>query len=224
MKTEISHRDHREHRDTNANGDSSVFSVISVADPLGRTGVDMAIKVQIPTPMRQHTEGKTTVEAAGATVKAVLDDLGAKYPGHRRARLRERPGAAVRQPLSQQRGHSLSRQPRHAGQGRRRAGDHPRGGRRLTTRRTRRGPRRRRRLPAHPRGAGRPSAAAGRAARHRFPVRLRRGGRPPRRGRGGGGVHGRLSATARRGPAAAGARGHDLPGRLRPAARNGRNS
>ena len=40
----------------------------------------MAIKVQIPTPMRQHTEGKTTVEAAGGTVQAVLADLGAKYP------------------------------------------------------------------------------------------------------------------------------------------------
>ena len=41
----------------------------------------MAIKVQIPTPMRQHTEGKTTVEAAGATVKATLDDLVVRYPG-----------------------------------------------------------------------------------------------------------------------------------------------
>jgi molybdopterin converting factor small subunit len=41
----------------------------------------MAVKVQIPTPMRQHTEGKTVVEAAGATVKAVLDDLAARYPG-----------------------------------------------------------------------------------------------------------------------------------------------
>jgi sulfur-carrier protein len=40
----------------------------------------MAIKVQIPTPMRQHTEGKTTVEVAGATVQAALADLGAKYP------------------------------------------------------------------------------------------------------------------------------------------------
>ena len=30
--------------------------------------------------MRQHTDGKTTVEAAGSTVKDVLDDLGAKYP------------------------------------------------------------------------------------------------------------------------------------------------
>jgi MoaD family protein len=41
----------------------------------------MAIKVQIPTPMRTHTDGQTTVDAAGATVQAVLDDLGARYPG-----------------------------------------------------------------------------------------------------------------------------------------------
>ena len=41
----------------------------------------MAIRVQIPTPMRQHTEGKATVEASGATVQAVLDDLGRKFPG-----------------------------------------------------------------------------------------------------------------------------------------------
>ena len=41
----------------------------------------MSVKVQIPTPLRQHTEGKTVVEAAGGTVKAVLDDLGARYPG-----------------------------------------------------------------------------------------------------------------------------------------------
>ena len=40
----------------------------------------MAIKVQIPTPMRQHTEGKTTVEVSGATVQAALADLGAKHP------------------------------------------------------------------------------------------------------------------------------------------------
>ncbi len=40
----------------------------------------MAIKVQIPTPMRQHTDNQTTVEAAGGTVKAVLDDLAAKFP------------------------------------------------------------------------------------------------------------------------------------------------
>jgi len=31
--------------------------------------------------MRQHTEGKTTVEVQGGTVQAVLDDLSARYPG-----------------------------------------------------------------------------------------------------------------------------------------------
>jgi len=41
----------------------------------------MAIKVQIPTPLRQHTDGKATVEASGATVQAVLDDVGRQYAG-----------------------------------------------------------------------------------------------------------------------------------------------
>jgi MoaD family protein len=41
----------------------------------------MAIKVHIPTPMRQHTDGQTVVEATGATVKAVLEDLGTRHPG-----------------------------------------------------------------------------------------------------------------------------------------------
>ena len=41
----------------------------------------MPVRVQIPTPMRQHTEGQTTVEATGGTVQAVLDDLGARFPG-----------------------------------------------------------------------------------------------------------------------------------------------
>jgi MoaD family protein len=40
----------------------------------------MSIRIQIPTPMRQHTEGKPVVEASGATVKAVLDDLARRYP------------------------------------------------------------------------------------------------------------------------------------------------
>lgn len=40
----------------------------------------MSVKVQIPTPMRQHTDSQATVEASGATVQAVLDQLGAKYP------------------------------------------------------------------------------------------------------------------------------------------------
>ena len=41
----------------------------------------MPVKVQIPTPMRPHTENQATVEAAGRTVKELLDNLGAKYPG-----------------------------------------------------------------------------------------------------------------------------------------------
>jgi MoaD family protein len=41
----------------------------------------MSVHVQIPTPLRQHTQGQATVEASGATVKAVLDDLAQKYPG-----------------------------------------------------------------------------------------------------------------------------------------------
>ena len=41
----------------------------------------MAIRVQIPTPMRQHTGGKAEVAATGATVQAALDDLGRQFPG-----------------------------------------------------------------------------------------------------------------------------------------------
>jgi MoaD family protein len=41
----------------------------------------MSIRVQIPTPMRQHTEGKAVVEVSGSTVQAVLDNLGQKFPG-----------------------------------------------------------------------------------------------------------------------------------------------
>jgi sulfur-carrier protein len=40
----------------------------------------MAIRVQIPTPMRQHAEGQGEVEASGGSVQAVLDDLAARYP------------------------------------------------------------------------------------------------------------------------------------------------
>jgi MoaD family protein len=41
----------------------------------------MAIRIHIPTPMRQHTDGQATVEAQGATVQAALEDLGRKFPG-----------------------------------------------------------------------------------------------------------------------------------------------
>jgi sulfur-carrier protein len=41
----------------------------------------MPIRVQIPGPLRQHTEGKDTVATTGGTVKEVLDDLGRQFPG-----------------------------------------------------------------------------------------------------------------------------------------------
>ena len=40
----------------------------------------MAIKVHIPTPMRQHTAGNAVVEVPGGTVQAALDALGQQYP------------------------------------------------------------------------------------------------------------------------------------------------
>ena len=40
----------------------------------------MAIKVQIPTPMREQTGGKAEVDVSGETVKAALDDLLKQYP------------------------------------------------------------------------------------------------------------------------------------------------
>jgi sulfur-carrier protein len=40
----------------------------------------MSIRIHIPTPMRQHTEGQAVVEAAGSTVQAALDDLGKRFP------------------------------------------------------------------------------------------------------------------------------------------------
>ncbi|MCI0639474.1 MAG: MoaD/ThiS family protein [Gemmataceae bacterium] len=41
----------------------------------------MAIRVHIPTPMRQHTDGQAVVEATGDTVQDLLDNLGKKHPG-----------------------------------------------------------------------------------------------------------------------------------------------
>jgi MoaD family protein len=41
----------------------------------------MAIKVSIPTPLRQLTGGKDQVEATGSSVSQVLQDLGQQYSG-----------------------------------------------------------------------------------------------------------------------------------------------
>lgn len=40
----------------------------------------MSVRIHIPTPMRQHTDGQAVVEAAGSTVQAALDDLGRRFP------------------------------------------------------------------------------------------------------------------------------------------------
>jgi molybdopterin synthase sulfur carrier subunit len=41
----------------------------------------MAIRVHIPTPMRQHTDNQAVVEAKGTTVQSLLEDVGRQYPG-----------------------------------------------------------------------------------------------------------------------------------------------
>ena len=40
----------------------------------------MAIKVQVPTPMREQAGGNAEVAVSGATVQAALDDLIRQYP------------------------------------------------------------------------------------------------------------------------------------------------
>ncbi len=39
----------------------------------------MAIKINIPTPLREHTQGQTVVEVNGANVREALDNLCKKY-------------------------------------------------------------------------------------------------------------------------------------------------
>jgi molybdopterin converting factor small subunit len=41
------------------------------------------MQVLIPTPLRSYTDEKRTVEAEGATLAALLDDLDRRYPGIR---------------------------------------------------------------------------------------------------------------------------------------------
>lgn len=40
----------------------------------------MAVKIEIPTPLREHTAGKSEVEVAGSTVQEALADLVKLYP------------------------------------------------------------------------------------------------------------------------------------------------
>lgn len=41
----------------------------------------MPIKVNIPSPLRDQTQGQTTVQVQGGTVKAALDELCRQFPG-----------------------------------------------------------------------------------------------------------------------------------------------
>jgi len=41
----------------------------------------MSVKVHIPTPMRQHTDGQAVVETAAASVGDLLTAVATKYPG-----------------------------------------------------------------------------------------------------------------------------------------------
>ena len=45
----------------------------------------MAIEVRVPTVLRKHTEGERTVSGEGGTLRELVDDLAARYPGLREA-------------------------------------------------------------------------------------------------------------------------------------------
>ena len=40
----------------------------------------MTVQVKIPTVLRKHTEGEASVDASGATVRELIDDIVKKYP------------------------------------------------------------------------------------------------------------------------------------------------
>ena len=40
----------------------------------------MSVRIEIPSPLREHTGGQTEVSVAGATVQGALDDLVRQYP------------------------------------------------------------------------------------------------------------------------------------------------
>jgi len=41
----------------------------------------MSVRVRVPTPLRKFTQGSDEVDAQGANVRALVDDLEKKYPG-----------------------------------------------------------------------------------------------------------------------------------------------
>lgn len=43
----------------------------------------MTIEVRIPTVLRKHTEGQATLQATGATIRELIEDLGSRFPEFR---------------------------------------------------------------------------------------------------------------------------------------------
>src|SRR5213079_2889728 len=82
------HRKEKENcqREVQARGHSfwrfSVLSSLCVlcASVVRLKGASMSVRVHIPTPMRQHTQGQAVVEVKGTTVQASLHDLSQKFP------------------------------------------------------------------------------------------------------------------------------------------------
>jgi molybdopterin synthase sulfur carrier subunit len=76
----------------------------------------MAIEVRIPTILRTYTGGEKAVEANGATLAEVIDDLEANHPGIKERLVKDEGAAPLRQRLRQRRGRPVHRRPRGRGQ------------------------------------------------------------------------------------------------------------
>ena len=71
--------------------------------------------VRVPPVLRSEAGGAREVEADGATVRELIEDLARRLPGARHARLRRRRAAVVRERLRRRRGRAHARRPRHSG-------------------------------------------------------------------------------------------------------------
>ncbi len=58
----------------------AVDRLTPAGDLLGRSA---AVNVRIPTPLRSYTGGESAVEANGATLRELLEDLDRRHPGLR---------------------------------------------------------------------------------------------------------------------------------------------
>jgi sulfur-carrier protein len=43
----------------------------------------MSVEVKIPTVLRKHTDGEQAVEASGATIRELIDDIASRFPEFR---------------------------------------------------------------------------------------------------------------------------------------------